>query len=332
MSRVTFSPALRASLLFLCAAIGLQAQIVTYTWTGAAGYSYWTEPANWLGNSVPVADVANTRILFGNTRGAHIDYSEIYVNQLSFQGITQPFELHGGWDTTHIGSGGIIYNPAQPVRSFIMDAVQLEASQTWDIKSGQFIVEGPISDYTEGSNDYSITKTGAGTLVLENNSSYSWSGGLILSQGQVVINPAYDTANYNNLGTGTLTFNGGTLVASEDSHYGDPVYIENNVVSNGLISTKNETELHVGYSGEGYSTIELTANTTIQSNGKPLFLEGNIIQTGGEAGTPRSLNVTGSGAVILTGNNSYTGGTTVTNGVLIFGNAYAIPRDRKSVV
>ncbi|MDI1247970.1 MAG: PEP-CTERM sorting domain-containing protein [Lacunisphaera sp.] len=307
-----------------------RAQIVTYTWTGAASSNYWNEMGNWLNGVTPLEDVVNTRVIFGNVPKTYVSYSEIYVNQLTFSGNTRPYYLQGYADTTHLGAGGIVYSPGAAVHSALAGSVQLEASQTWNIANGTFEIEDGIGDYYTNesfsyvSHDYQITKTGAGTLVLGNYSNNYWGGGLVLSQGKVVINSGYDSYS-DPVGTGTLTFNGGTLVTRSDYYDDYPVYLENNVVSNGLISTQNETELHIGYSGEGNSTIELTANTTIQSNGQPLFLEGNIIQTGGEAGTPRSLNVTGSGAVVLTGSNSYTGGTTATNGVLIFGNAYAIP-------
>ncbi|MBP9914295.1 MAG: PEP-CTERM sorting domain-containing protein, partial [Opitutaceae bacterium] len=65
----------------------------------------------------------------------------------------------------------------------------------------------------------------------------------------------------------------------------------------------------------------LAADTTIMSSGEPLYIESDITESGGA----RKLTIDSNGAVILTGDNSYAGGTLVNRGVLIFGDASSIP-------
>lgn len=55
MSREPFSPALRATLLFLCVALGLQAQTVTWTGLSPSGDAKSIKE-NWLGNTLPLND------------------------------------------------------------------------------------------------------------------------------------------------------------------------------------------------------------------------------------------------------------------------------------
>lgn len=324
MSRSTY-PRLFAATALLVLAVSLRAQVVTYTWTGRADGMNFTSPGNWLGGVVPAEDLVNTRIVFANARPMHVDYNEIWANQLRFEGRFD-IDLHGGWDTTHLGAGGIFYNPNAPVKSYLIDAVQLHASQTWNIATGTLAVDGPISDFDGmGYGGFGITKSGLGTLEINYDGNSSWSGGLTLSQGRVAVRPYgdYYSAYYTSaLGFGTLTFNGGTLVAKDEGYdEGMPVMIPNHIVSNGLISTENHAALVLGYDQEGYSNILLTADTTVRSKGKPLFLRGFLHDN--ESG--RKLTIDSEGAVIIDGPASYYGGTAVTKGVLIFGTSSSIP-------
>ena len=313
MSRRFFRPALAAVLLLTVTASNLSGQVIYYHWTGNGG-SAVTNPLNWRGLAVPAADLANSRIVFGPRTPGFVSYAEISVNQLRFEGITNSFYLQGGYDTTYLGAGGIVYAPTGAVTSSLADLVALTASQTWDIQGGTFILTGPITDEDGNSETrFNITKTGAGTLFLDTHGTNSWSGGLTLEAGQLAINS--NTTYYGGLGAGTLTINGGGLIAQ--SYYGDEDYVQvynDIVINNGFLRTTNEAELTLGYSGDGESTITLTADTTIQSTGEALFLSGHVTEEGGA----RKLTVDSEGAVIVDGPTSWTGGTQVTKGVLIF--------------
>ncbi|AOS44814.1 PEP-CTERM motif protein [Lacunisphaera limnophila] len=322
MSR-RFQPSAFAVVLLLSLMGSLHAQLITYTWIGRNDDYYYDflSPNNWANGAVPpVEDVVNSRLVFGpSSSGAFIGYYELYANQLKIEGITRSLELHGSYDTTHLGSGGIVYAPTGNVPSYLMDAVQLHASQTWNIQGGTFVVEGTISDWRFNGENYSngayaLTKTGAGTLVLD--TSYSnWTGGLTLNQGRLVVT-GY-AAYAGGLGEGPLTLNGGTLVGTDPYYYSydpDQIQIDNDIVINGTLTTENKEELRLGYHGEGNSEITLATDVTIRSVGEPLFLSGAI----GESGGARKLTIDSDGAVIIDGPTAWTGGTDVTKGVLIF--------------
>ncbi len=115
-----------------------------------------------------------------------------------------------------------------------------------------------------------LTKTGSGALTLTGTNSYS--GGTNLNAGTL------DVGNDNNLGTGNLTFNGGTLQTTA-----------------GISSSKN---------------ISLTGNGTFDSNGSDSSLSGVISGTG-------QFTKTGAGSLTVTGANTYTGLTDVNNGSLV---------------
>lgn len=309
------------------------AQTVVYTWTGGGSNSeYLFDADNWLDGTPPpepidgpgIADaLASTELLFGPLAlTTYTEYYHLYANRLNFDGITRSFYIRGDYDTTHLGSGGIVYNPAGNITSFLEGRVQLEANQTWNIAGGTLVLYDAIKDFGAG---YDLTKTGAGTLRLVETYDNNWTGGMTLAGGKVIISPSYDYYDnlVHSLGEGTLTFSGGTLVTQpnfEDYYYYDfddyPVHLANPVVSNGTISIQNGVEMYWQDGG-----VLLAADTLLDITGRPLFIESNISETGGA----RSLSMNSGGAVVLTGTNTYTGGTSVDKGILIFATTGSLP-------
>jgi len=303
MKRLHIARPCLALCLFLGGIIPTSAQ-VSVTWTGN-GYDDGTDVAgNWLGNILPVND-GSEEFIFGDSARHFVSfYNEVNARRLSITGITRPYHLDDDTGDLTIGADGLVYAPAQPLFSRIgAYTVQVTPNQTWDIQSGGLTIEYHVSGAGQ------ITKTGAGTLVFQESYNEDWSGGLVLAGGRVAIGSGASTS----LGTGTLVFDGGTLVASSrlvNGYYGEgDVRVGNPIVSHGAIKIENDDEL----SFEGGVT--LAANTTIQSRGRPLFIEGGITESGGA----RKLTIDAEGAVILTGSSGWTGGTDVTKGVLIFG-------------
>ncbi|MBL9215590.1 MAG: PEP-CTERM sorting domain-containing protein [Opitutaceae bacterium] len=323
----------------------LHAQVaVVYTWLGSnAEINALYDTRNWADGLAPedvdpMDSVAvnnallNTRLVFGNVPSTAPLYYQLFVNQLTISGNTRGYILYGDYDTTHIGDGGIVYTPAGAVTSTIAGSIQLEESQTWNIASGTLVLKDWVADsyfdYTTSTMVYNLaelTKTGAGVLELHSSYSSEWTGGFKLSQGSVVISPDQGL-EITPFGTGVLTFDGGVLIAKAQSYYG--VYDDsaaritsNDIVSNGAITTVNGVALHLGNHGVDPTTIELRADTTVNTSGAPLYLDGNIIETGGA----RKLTLDGTGALVLTGQNAYSGGTHVEKGLLIFLNVASLP-------
>jgi len=270
-------------------------------------------------------------VVFGNVRNTRVRYVELKANQLQFTGHTRPYKLEAfGGATIYLGAGGIVYSPNGDVRSKIDDSIILTANQTWNITGGGLVVQGAIY---EDETPRTLTKTGAGTLVLEPGyyEDSDFSGGLVIKDGRVVVHSKVDLYYYTvipvtSLGTGTLTFDasgGGTptLVARRFDYYGDygyPAIIENPIAINGVMRTENHTELFLT------GPITLQSNAVISTAGRPLFIEGCISCSG------KSLTINAAGLVVLDPGetesiNTYDGGTHVENGLLIFGSEYAIP-------
>jgi fibronectin-binding autotransporter adhesin len=121
-----------------------------------------------------------------------------------------------------------------------------------------------------------LTKSGAATLTLSGNNTYS--GGTVLISRSLVLGSS--TA----AGTGPITLTGTAL---SDLDYANGVNIANTIVLSG-----------------SFPRLTVFTGTAAQS--------GTISESGG----PHSLLMFGSGTLILSGNNTYTGGTIISSGNL----------------
>ena len=148
-------------------------------------------------------------------------------------------------------------------------------------RSDTYIFSGTIT----GSG--SFAQIGTGTTILTGANTYS--GGTTISAGTLQVtnsNPSFSSS----VGTGLVTLNGGTFQAG----------------ANGL-GFSNGFALNAGVS----NTIDTQANT--------LTLSG-VIADGNGAG---AFTKVGSGTLVLTGSNTFTGGTTISAGILQLGNGGA---------
>ncbi len=306
---------------------------VTYTWTGAGTSNNLYTSENWADESAPPSsswdsslDIEGIFLLFENSRRGYLTYTDLYATKIEFRSIDQTYSLDNqSANTTHIGSGGIIYNPTRDIESRINGPVRLHASQVWNIAAGRFIVTGEITDNgISSSYNNQIEKTGDGELVLESSSGhYSWGGGLKLTAGEVTFRStsSSSTSSSGLFGTGTLTFNGGTLNAEFRSSTGEGISITNNIVSNGLISLETHSSLNIDNADSSTNFFRLDADTTIEIQGRPVYVEKDITESGGA----RKLTLDAKTALILTGANSWTGGTHVKSGALVFGGTSNTP-------
>ncbi len=117
----------------------------------------------------------------------------------------------------------------------------------------------------------SLTKQNTGTLILSGINTYS--GGTSFAGGTLSISSDNNLGN----GSGTLTFNGGTLLSTA-----------------GFTSSRN---------------VLLTTNGTIEVSSDPVSFVGVVTGSG-------ALTKTGNGMLVLAGANTYSGGTTVSGGIL----------------
>jgi autotransporter-associated beta strand protein len=171
------------------------------------------------------------------------------------------------------------------------------SSGTINAAAGNITIGGVLS----GSG--ALTKTGGNTLVLSASNSYS--GGTTLRNGTLAINNA--TA----IGTGALTIVSGTLGNTSGAN----ITLSNNNAQNwnGDFSFNSTKDLNMG---TGAVTMNASRTVTVAASN---FTVGGII-----SGSGHGLTKNGSGTMILSGANTYTGATTINAGTLTANGGSAI--------
>lgn len=293
-------------------------------WTGLGADARWTNGANWQPNTAPAND-GTALVRFGVSRRP-----EVLVNaSQSIRGLTFDFSSYTGYGyytlsgatgaTLTIGASGLtLLNGEAPALmstatsttsysyshgSVVLDGtlgVVLAADQTW---SGSYntslTAAGPISGAGK------LTLSGSATFTLEGNNTYT--GGTVLNSTNVQLGT--NTA----LGTGEVTVTGHSGIFGFG---GDRTFANAVTLLGGYLDI---------FSFDGVmkftGPVTMAGNTTIGSYGDQLYFNGNI----GESGTGRILTFDGSGVTVLSGTNSYTGGTIVYGGALIFRQAASVP-------
>ena len=147
-----------------------------------------------------------------------------------------------------------------------------------------------------------LTKSGASTLTLS--ASNSFTGGVTIANGRLQM------ANPGALGAGPLALTGGTLCSADATGYsiGNPLSISG---SAGLGDAVNNGALT--FSGD----VDLSGSVRTLSVNSPVTMTG-VISNGG-------LTKSGAGVLTLTGSNTYTGVTTISQGMLNVAGAFALP-------
>ncbi|WP_139974596.1 autotransporter-associated beta strand repeat-containing protein [Ochrobactrum sp. CGA5] len=192
---------------------------------------------------------------------------------------------------------------------------------TIDTGTNTDTISGVISDKVANEAG-ALTKTGTGTLVLTGANTYS--GGTTISGGVLQIGNGGEagsiTGNVANSGTltfnrsNTLTYGGvisGTGVLKQSGTgrtilTGANTYTGNTVIEGGVLQVGND-----GTSG--------AISGTVTNSGTLEFKRSDSYTYAGTVSGTGALQQTGSGTLILTGDNTYTGLTTITSGTLQVG-------------
>ncbi len=181
----------------------------------------------------------------------------------------------------------------------ISAALATGAMQTWEVVgTGANGSSLTISGAVVFNN--SVTKTGAGALTLNGATANTGAGGLTITAG--TLNIGKGTAP----GTGTLTFGPGIVL---DNTSGSSLTLTNNnaVVVNGSFSFTGTDDLNLGT-----GAFTLGVNAILQIVDKQLVVGGIIGDGGGNWG----LGKAGAGTLVLNGNNTYDGLTSLLQGTL----------------
>ncbi len=156
--------------------------------------------------------------------------------------------------------------------------------------SGLVTLGGPISDGVLGGNlGLVVSKTGGGVLAL--NGANTYSGGNTLNSGTVQLGSATALG----AATNALTFGAGST--------SDLQLNGNSITVSGLSTNATVGTPIIENAGAANATL-----TDITAPGTATF--GGVLQNGTGGGT-LALNETGTGTLVLTGANTYSGGTTI---------------------
>jgi autotransporter-associated beta strand protein len=260
------------------------------TKTGA-GTLTLTASSNYTGATTVSAGtlvVANSAAL-GTTAGSTTVASGATLGvQGSLTGFNEAITLNG----TGVADGGALRNLSG--NNTLFGAITLGSASQINSDAGLLFLPNSIT----GAN-HALTFAGAGNFTLSN--------ALSLGSGQII-----------KTGTGTLTFDSGVVASG---------------TTGGLLLSQGTLSLRTSL-GAGFGTIRTTGSVIDYGNlvniAAPILLDSNTTQlqvtTGratqsgdiSETGGARPIEKTGAGRLELSGNNSYSGGTTISAGALAF--------------
>jgi autotransporter-associated beta strand protein len=148
-----------------------------------------------------------------------------------------------------------------------------------------------------------LTKAGSGVLTLSSANTYT--GGTTLSAGRLNINNAAA------LSAGTLTISGTSTIGN---------------TSAGLITlvNNNPQAWNANFTFAGTQDLNLGSGAvTLGGGNRTATVSANTLTVGGAIGGSYSLTKAGSGTLVLSGDNAYTGATTLSGGRLLLNGTYS---------
>ncbi len=275
-----------------CATLRVNAQAI-YAWRGLSDTN-WQNSANWSNSSIaPTGTVTFGRINVTNhpTTGFPMSYIADYGTTVFTNGATL--------------RALVMANGSGQYSSMII------AGGTWESRAGAADVvanAGGTGVVTITGGNYVFTNFGAKRIVAP-------LGGATATLNVNGGNFSVDTLNLGDAvgstGNGTVNLNGGVLAVKVLSDLGSPVNSTNNFNGGTLLALASTPAfvlvdtLNVQAGG-----LKLDSQAFNVGIGKPLF--------NGVGGTDGGLYKSGSGSLFLAVSNSYNGGTTLSNGTIIF--------------
>lgn len=278
-----------------------------FTWIGAGPDNNLTTPSNWLGGVAPTGS-GTEDLTFGDSPRLFVTLPTTFaVNDVTHTASGTGYFLGGNGDTLTVN--GNVASTAGSGGFFVF------AESTLNLSTGShvFTVDGAYL-YIFGAlaGDGSLTKTGNGGLTVSSGDGVStYTGAIDLQSGDLV------AAGDGSLGSGTLTMNGGRLYTNG---YDDDRVV---TLNNSLRFTSNTAyfgnpdspdAIRLLFTGDASTIPDVTSVDISVLANTELTILGNI----GESALGTSYTISGPGTVIFGGDGTYTGDTTVNDGVLIF--------------
>jgi autotransporter-associated beta strand protein len=304
-------------------------QAATVVWDGGGIDANWTTANNWSTNAVwNSSDSASFGSGFVSGTVINLNGSKTVASLII--STTTDFSLNN--NTLTLTSGDITRTAATGTTT-LNSAVALGNSAIWNI-AGNLVAHGIIS----GSQ--SLTKTGSGTLTLTAANIYT--GDTTISDG--ILNLRNSAALGNSSGNavvndgGELQLQGGISVSSGETlsltgigagGVGSAALrnISGNNTWAGTITLQNDTGPVRIHSDSGTLTLGAISESGTRNKILTFGGAGDVLVTGIISGGGRDIALTkeGAGTLTLSAANTYTGNTTVLEGILKLTNTTAIP-------
>lgn len=274
----------------VCLVIGAQQDILAQTWTGGGGVSNenWSNSANWSGGMVPASSTTTAVTIVGSAPFSSVVDQPWTIGSLIFSGDLNEIVLG---NTLTLADGGTI-SVLSPVTLNFRSSLILTGQTSLTANGGFLALSGTIS----GGGSLAISGNGN----VELGSASSFTGGATLNGGNLQLHRS------GALGTGILTVNSGSIQG------GTGVVINNDEFWNG--------DFQAGDISTGTGLITLGKNITLTNTGGSttvLTVAGGI----GDGGNGYGLTFAGgagSNQTVLSGVNTYTGATTISNAQVSF--------------
>ncbi len=316
--------------------------VIADLWTNADGDSLWGTDNSWYGSPSGMVPSDYADILLDNTYVSTAQTIDVATNRtIRSMQIDAPFgyTLNNGTLTFNKGgiegpSGIFVSQTHGSADHTINSAIALNQDiEIQNNSAGSLILGGNVAN---GGNDIdfngsgdtalsgivsgggAITQTGAGTTTLSGVNSYT--GGTTIDAGTVNAN------NTSALGSGSVDLNGGTLGSTNTSTVGNTIALNASSGLSGITTSGTLTQTDGSYTlNLAGATQSGAVNLSNNSTGRTLTVEvdsgsstiSGIIANGGSGAG--GLTKTGTGELIISGNNTYTGGTTIEAGSLTLG-------------
>jgi autotransporter-associated beta strand protein len=286
----------------------------TTTWKSSLSTD-WGNSGNWSGGAVPADYIPGTKVLTCASvlfDAASASQRTINLNgNQTVTGITFAAATGSNGFTIATGTSGYltigeagIRNKDDDVQTLACNIV-MRSSQIWDVGQGGLLVTGTID-----------TDTGD-LLLIEGGGNAALSGAISNSGGLAK----------DGLGTLTLSNSGNSYTGSTWIHAGTLALGNSNVIPDGSSVVVDGGILALDGFSDVVNSITLqngtiSSTTGVLSSSSFDLRNGTITAKLSGAGT---LTKNTSGTVVLSGSNSYTGGTTINGGALQFAASTALP-------